>query len=83
MKNQTTLKISVLSITFAIAAGLVLALIDQVSATYVKKVTINKNNGHNTNTQTNSCTNDCNSLTNQVNQNNQGSSGSSGNGFTG
>ena len=83
MKNQTTLKISVLAITFAIAAGLVLASIDQVSATYVKKVSINKNNGHNTNTQTNSCTNDCFDLKNQANQNNQGSSNSGGNSFTG
>ncbi len=77
--STTLVKISVFAIAAFLVAGFVFADLGQSASANPHQKNVNSGNNH----QRNSCTDDCNSLTNQNNQNNQGSGGSSGNGFTG
>ena len=67
--STTLVKISVFAIAAFLVAGFVFADLGQ-SASAVHQKNVNSRNNH----QRNSCTDDCNSLTNQNNQNNQNSS---------
>ena len=77
--STTLVKISVFAIAAFLVAGFVFADLGQSASANTHQKNVNSGNNH----QRNSCTDDCNTLTNQNNQNNQGSGGSSGNGFTG